>query len=258
MTKETARQQDQDLDQDDHMNPPVTLSGAALALGYMNEFDNNPYPIGDFEALAHILCNHNAAASGRNLQVKYVEWQYYNARGHPHNLTANLSNILMAKARVERYEEALAVLKFLHAFEAIPLVEKDLATFLQNNPKLETSKATATEKAPVKKKPYTDATDIFEILTAIATEPAFFNLNNTLDELNGFLAGYKLMATENKTKLKNMGKFDQFSFFVQKELDKPAGEQNGWHALLSDEFGPTEGYHKFMEFFNKFKMKYKS
>jgi hypothetical protein len=240
------------------MNPFVTLSGAALALGYLNEFTRSPYSLDEFEVLAEICCNHTTATSGKNLQVKYLEWQYYNYTGHPHYLTNNLSNILMARARAERFEEALAVLKFVKANSVIQEVERDFALFMQNNPRVVSYReAAAAEKPKPKEKPYTDAADIFMILDAIEAQPEYFGLNNNIDALHGFISGYKLMATESKIKLKHIGRMDYLLFFAERELNIPTGKYPTWHALFSAEFGPTEGYTKFFEYLNKFKSKYK-
>jgi hypothetical protein len=258
MERSTASEQDKEQDLDlGQMDPFVTLSGAALALAYLNEFDSNPYSLEQFEALAEICCNHTTATSGKSLQGKYLEWQYYNAKGHPHYLTNNLSNILMARARAERFEESLAVLKFVKADSTIPEVERDFALFMQNNPKVANAKAAPVEKPKAKEKPYTDAADIFKILEAIETQPEFFALHNNIDALHGFINGYKLMATESKTKLKHIGRMDYLLFFAEKELNIPTGKYPTWHALFSAEFGPIEGYTRFFEYLNKFKLKYK-
>ncbi len=260
MAKKAASEQGQEDEglELGQMNPFVTLSGAALALCYLNGFTSNPYPLEEFEVLAEICCNHITATSGKNLQVKYLEWRYYNYKGHPHYLTNNLSNILMARARAERFEEAMAVLKFVKADSTIPEVERDFALFMQNNPKVVSYRAAAAaEKPKPKAKLYTDAADIFKILDAIEAQPEYFGLNNNIDALYGFINGYKLMAAESKTKLKHIGRMDYLIFFAERELNIPNGKYPNWHALFSTEFGPTEGYTRFFEYLNQFKLKYK-
>jgi hypothetical protein len=103
---------------------------------------------------------------------------------------------------------------------------------------------------------YKDGTDIFQILDAIEKWTGLFILNRNLDYLYSFISGYKLLAVETKTQIKNLEKFDGFSLFLKEEFNEKHENTMSWFGQLHSEFGSEEGFIKFFEYLRKFKEKY--
>ena len=100
---------------------------------------------------------------------------------------------------------------------------------------------------------YEDGTDIFQILDAIEKRTGLFILNRNLDYLYSFIAGYKLLAAETKTEIKNIEKFDQFSVFLKNEFDEEHENTMSWFGQVHSEFGSEKGFIKFFEYLRKYK-----
>jgi len=79
---------------------------------------------------------------------------------------------------------------------------------------------------------YEDGTDIFQILDAIEKWTGLFILNRNLDYLYSFIAGYKLLAAETKTEIKNVEKLDQFSVFLKNEFYEEHENTMSWFGQL--------------------------
>jgi len=100
---------------------------------------------------------------------------------------------------------------------------------------------------------YEDGTDIFQILDAIEKSTGLFILNRNLDYLYSFISGYKFLAEETKTEIKNIEKFDQFSYFLKEEFEEEYENTFSWFGQLHSEFGSEQGFIKFFEYLHKFK-----
>lgn len=103
------------------------------------------------------------------------------------------------------------------------------------------------------KKIYEDGADIFQILDAIEKHTGLFILNQNLDYLFSFISGYKFLARETKTEIKNLDKLDQFSLFLKEELNEEHENTMGWYGQLRSSFGVEQGFIKFFEFLHKFR-----
>ncbi|HEX3168320.1 MAG TPA: hypothetical protein VHQ93_18755 [Chitinophagaceae bacterium] len=102
---------------------------------------------------------------------------------------------------------------------------------------------------------YEDGTDIFQILDAIEKKTGLFILNRNLDYLYSFVSGYKFLAAQTKTEIKNLDKLDQFSLFLKEELNEEYENTMGWFGQLHSEFGSKEGFEKFFEYLHKYRTK---
>jgi flagellin-specific chaperone FliS len=100
---------------------------------------------------------------------------------------------------------------------------------------------------------YENGTDIFQVLEAIEKHTGLFLLNRNLDYLYSFIAGYKLLAAETKTEIKNLEKLDQFSLFLKEEFNEAHENTMGWFGQLHSAFDPIEGFEKFYEYLHKFR-----
>jgi hypothetical protein len=100
---------------------------------------------------------------------------------------------------------------------------------------------------------YEDGTDIFQILDAIERMTGLFILNRNLDYLYSFISGYKFLAAEAKTEIKNIEKFDQFSLFLKEEFNEEHENSMSWFGQLHSKFGSEHGFIKFFEYLRKFK-----
>lgn len=100
---------------------------------------------------------------------------------------------------------------------------------------------------------YDDGTDIFQVLEAIKKRAGLFILKNHLDYLYNFISGYKVFATATKTEIKNLDKFEQFPDFLKVELNENCENTMGWFGYLHSKYGNETGFHKFFEYFDKFK-----
>jgi hypothetical protein len=100
---------------------------------------------------------------------------------------------------------------------------------------------------------YEDGTDIFQILDAIEKWTGLFILNRNLDYLYSFVSGYKFLATQTKTEIKNLDKFEQFSLFLKEEFNEEHENSMGWFGQLHSEFGAEQGFIKFFEYLHKFR-----
>jgi len=100
---------------------------------------------------------------------------------------------------------------------------------------------------------YEDGTDIFQVLNAIEKRTGLFILNRNLDSFYNFIAGYKFLAAETKTEIKNIEKLEQFSLFLKNEFNEKHENTMGWFGQLHSEFGSKQGFIKFFEYLQKFK-----
>jgi hypothetical protein len=100
---------------------------------------------------------------------------------------------------------------------------------------------------------YEDGTDIFQILDVLEKRTGLFILNRNLDYLYSFISGYRFLARETKTEIKNIEKLDQFSLFLKEEFNDEYENSMGWFGQLHSKFGSEQGFIKLFEYLHKFK-----
>jgi hypothetical protein len=100
---------------------------------------------------------------------------------------------------------------------------------------------------------YKDGTDIFQVLDAIEKRTGLFILNRNLDYLYSFISGYKFLANQTNTEIKNLYQFDQFSTFLKEEFNEKDENTMGWFGQLHSKFGSELGFIKFFEYLHKFR-----
>ncbi len=100
---------------------------------------------------------------------------------------------------------------------------------------------------------YEDGTDIFQVLDAIKKRAGLFLLKNHLDYLYNYIRGYRDFAAAAKIEIKNIDNFDKFPAFLMTELNEDYENTMGWFGYLHCAYGNEVGFHKFFEYFDKFK-----